>query len=87
MRGSGKFEGTQRHISKRGSPHLREAVYSAALPATRVNPACQEMYDHLKNAGKEHRVALVAVAGKLLVQCGAVLRNGRRFEFPEKYWT
>ncbi len=87
VRESGKFEGTQRHISKRGSPRLREAVYSAALPATRVNPACQEMYDRLRNAGKEHRVALVAVAGKLLVQCWAVLRNGRSFELPEKYRT
>ena len=63
------------------------AVYNAALPATRVNPACQEMYDRLRNAGKERRVALVAVAGKLLVQCRVVLRNGRNFELPEKYRT
>ncbi len=87
VRESGKFEGTQRHISRRGSPRLREAVYNAALPATRVNPACQVMYDRLWNSGKEHRVVLVAVAGKLLVQCWAVLRNGRSFELPDKYRT
>ena len=52
-----------------------------------MNPACQEMYDRLRNAGKERRVALVAVAGKLLVQCRVVLRNGRNFELPEKYRT
>ncbi len=85
VRQSGKFEGDRMRISKRGSPRLRDAVYNAALPAIRVNPACQEFYDRLRAGGKHHKAALTAVAGKLLVQCWAVLRDGKSFELPEKY--
>ncbi len=82
---SGKFEGSQAHISKRGSPSLREALYQAALSASRVNPACRELYERLRAKGKAHRSALTAVAGKLLIQSWAVLREGKSFEIPERY--
>jgi transposase len=82
---SGKFRGDEMHISKRGSPHLREALYRAALAATQVNPACRELYQRLMARGKNHREALVAVSAKLLIQVWAVLRNGRPFEPPERY--
>jgi transposase len=84
---SGKFEGTRAHISKRGSPRLREALYQAALNASRVNPACQEFYERLRAKGKPHRLALTAVSGKLLVQAWAVMREGKSFEIPERYRT
>ena len=87
VRQSGKFEGDRMRISKRGSPRLRDGVYNAALPAIRVNPACKEFYDRLRAGGKHHKAALTAVAGKLLVQCWAVLRDGKSFELPEKYRT
>ncbi|EQD77155.1 transposase IS116/IS110/IS902 family protein, partial [mine drainage metagenome] len=85
VRQSGKFEGDRVRISKRGSPRLREGLYNAALPAMRVNPACREFYERLRAGGKHHKSALTAVAGKLLVQCWAVMRSGKSFEIPEKY--
>jgi transposase len=82
---SGTFKGTQAHISKRGSPRLREALYRAALPASRSNPACRDLYERLTAKGKAHRAALTAVSAKLLVQAWAVLREGRSFEIPKRY--
>lgn len=52
---SGKFEGNHGHISKRGSPRLREALYLAALPASQWNLACRELYERLTAKGKAHR--------------------------------
>jgi transposase len=82
---SGKFEGTKVHISKRGSPLLRETLYQAALGASRANPACRDLYERLRAKGKAHRSALVAVAAKLLVQAWAVRRDGKSFQIPEQY--
>jgi transposase len=82
---SGKFEGDRGRISKRGSPRLREALYRASLSASQVNPACRDLYERLRVKGKAHRSALTAVAGKLLVQAWAVLREGKSFEIPERY--
>ncbi|MGH9048085.1 MAG: IS110 family transposase [Acidimicrobiales bacterium] len=82
---SGKFEASSAHISKRGSPHLREALYRASLPAVQSNPACRDLYERMRAKGKAHRSALTAVSAKLLVQAWAVMREGKSFEIPEKY--
>jgi len=82
---TGKFEGTQMHISKRGSPQLREALYRSALWASRANPACRELYERMRAKGKAHRSALIAVSAKLLIQAWAVMRDGKSFEIPERY--
>jgi transposase len=79
---SGKFQGTKSRISKRGSPRLREGLYLAALSASRVNPACRDLYERLRAKGRAHRSALTAVSGKLLIQAWAVLREGKSFEIP-----
>lgn len=72
-------------ISKRGSPRLREGLYNAALPAMRVNPGVPGVLRAPSGRGKHHKSARTAVAGKLLVQCWAVMRSGKSFEIPEKY--
>ena len=82
---SGKFDGNHGHISKRGSPRLRKGLYRAALSASRVNPACRELYERLTAKGKAHRSALTAVSAKRLVQSWAVLREGKGFQVPERY--
>ena len=70
------------HISKRGSPMLREALYNAALSASRVNPVCQQFYQRLKAKGKHHKVCMVAVARKLLHIAYSVETNNRDFYVP-----
>ena len=70
------------HISKRGSPMLREALYNAALSAIRVNPVCKQLYQRLRAKGKHHKVCMVAVARKLLHIAYSVEKNKRDFYVP-----
>ena len=70
------------HISKRGSPMLREALYNAALSAIRVNPVCRQLYQRLKAKGKHHKICMVAVARKLLHIAYSVEKNKRDFYIP-----
>jgi transposase len=76
---SGDFQGTRQHISKRGSPHLRRALYLAAFKAIETD-AELAAYMRCKQAeGKAYRVALVAVSRKLLARVYRVLRDGRPY--------
>ena len=62
---SGNFNGTSMSLSKRGSPHLRRALYIAAHVARIHDPILKEHYEKLINRGKHHRQAQNAVAAKL----------------------
>jgi len=44
VRESGQFVGTRNHISKRGSPYLRKAIWQAAVVSCRFNPKLREFY-------------------------------------------
>jgi hypothetical protein len=46
----------------------------------RHNKACKQMYDRLKAAGKPSKVALIAVAAKLIRQVFAVIKSGDPFD-------
>ena len=59
------FTGTQGKISKRGSPHLRRALYLAANIARRYDPVFKEHYDKLVARGKHPKQAMGAVVTKL----------------------
>ncbi|MEH2489242.1 IS110 family transposase [Bradyrhizobium sp. AZCC 2230] len=65
-----------RHIDG-GRERLRQALYTAALPASfRWNPQLMALYSRLIAAGKGHKRALVACARKLLVIINAVVARG-----------
>ncbi|HEX2898658.1 MAG TPA: IS110 family transposase [Bacteroidia bacterium] len=66
-------------ITKMGYAHLRKCLYMAALTAVRENPACKDMYEKLVDKGKKKKVALIAVACKLLRQAFAVWNTGMPF--------
>lgn len=70
------------HISKRGSPMLRESLYNAGLAASRNNPVCKRLYERLRAKGKHHKVCMVAVARKLLHIAYAVETKQRDFYVP-----
>jgi transposase len=79
---SGDFHATRQHISKRGTPHLRRALYLAALQAI-ASDAELAAYFHRKQAqGKPFKVALVAVSRKLLLRAYVVLRDRRPYQPP-----
>jgi transposase len=70
------------HISKRGSTMLREALYDAALSASRVNPVCKQFYQRLKAKDKHHKICMVAIARKLLHIAYSVEKKKRDFYVP-----
>jgi transposase len=65
-----------RHIDG-GRERLRGAVYTAALPASfRWNSQLIALYQRLIAAGKEHKLALIACARKLLIFANTVVARG-----------
>jgi transposase len=79
---SGDFHGTRQHISKRGSPHLRRALYLAAFNAAKTDTELAEYFRRKQADGKPFRVALVALSRKLLTRVYVVLRDGRPYNPP-----
>ena len=70
---SGKERHT-RHI-RGGRGKVRIGLYQAAVVAIRHCPPMKEMYVRLKQRGKASKVALTAVARKILVLANALIRN------------
>lgn len=66
----------QRHI-RGGRPALRRALYMAALSAARYNPALKDLRQRLRDKGKPNKLALIAVARKLLVLANALVAQNR----------
>lgn len=70
---SGKKSGYRRIRAGRSGP--RTALYLAALNASRFNPVLKSMYGRLIKAGKPPKVALIAIARKLLTILNAIVRD------------
>ncbi|RFB78093.1 IS110 family transposase [Methylovirgula sp. 4M-Z18] len=66
----------QAHIAG-GRPCLRNALYMAALAATRSKSGMRSEYEAMRNAGKPPKVALIAIARKLLVILNHMMRERR----------
>jgi len=66
-----------------GRAPVRQVLYMAALVAAHWNPALRVFYQRLRAAGKPAKVALTAVARKLLVLLNAILRDGRQWHDVE----
>ncbi len=54
-------------IWKKENKFLRNAVFMPALAACRYNPRLKEFYNRLVAKGKNRKLALIAVARKLLL--------------------
>jgi transposase len=66
----------QRHI-RGGRQRVRGALYNAALPAAFCwNAQLISLYRRLIAAGKEHKLALIACARKLLIYANTVVQRG-----------
>lgn len=80
-RDSGTFRG-QRHTWG-GRATIRTTLYMATLTATRHNPLIRPYYQHLLQAGKKKKVALVACMRKLLCILNAMLRNQQPWRYAK----
>jgi len=77
---SGRFQNTSGHISKRGSPLLRQALFLAANMARQNDDNLKRFYDKKRTEGKHHFSALNAVAAKLLRIVYWVLKNKKEYQ-------
>lgn len=77
---SGKFDGDEQHMSKRGPAGLRYALMMSADKARMFDPYFGDYYDSLKARGKHHYVAVSGCARKLCGVILAVLREKRPYE-------
>ena len=75
---SGTFIG-HASISKIGNPRIRKAFYMAALQAKR-HSVFKDLYERLIKKGKKPKVALIAVARKLLVIAFALIKSKQLFD-------
>lgn len=64
----------QRHIAH-GRSSARSALYMAALTASWSNPILKPIYKRLRDAGKPHQLALVALMRKLVELANTLLKN------------
>ena len=77
---SGQHSG-QRHI-RGGRSKVRLGLYQAAISAIRHCPHMRAFYASLKARGKASKVAIIAVARKILVLANALLRDKKPCRAP-----
>lgn len=75
---SGKYHGRRR--IQGGRERLRKSLFMCAFTATRHNPDLAAFYTRLRQNGKEHLCAVIAVARKLIVLANTIL-------FRKTEWT
>ena len=76
---SGTSVNVKGHINRNGDPHLRGQLYVAALVCIRYNKACKDTYESLRAKGKSAKVALIAIANKLIRQAFAVVTKNQPY--------
>lgn len=74
---SGERQGLRR--IKGGRPLVRSMLYLAALSAKRGNNDLGAFYEHLQNLGKKAKVAIIAVARKLVVLANTLIAESRKW--------
>jgi transposase len=66
-------------ICKMGMSQIRAMLYLCSWSAKRCNKACRELYERLIAKGKAKKVALIAVANKLLKQAFVIATKQTKY--------
>ena len=80
---SGNKKSSNEKTSKRGSPYLRHALYTAAMVASTNDPVMHDYYIKKRAEGKHHYVALTGIERKLLGIIFHVLKENRDYRPPK----
>ena len=80
VRQSGTFNSIHNHMSKRGSPYLRHAIFLAASTCSLHESPLNAYYLKKKAQGKHHLTAVGAVSRKLTSIIYAILRDEAPYE-------
>jgi transposase len=67
-------------ICKLGMSRIRAMLYLCSWSAMKSNKACKELFDRLLEKGKAKKLALIAVANKLLRQAFAIAKKGVQYQ-------
>lgn len=70
-----EFNATKNRMSKRGTPYLRRALWTASIVAAFNDPNLHEYYLKKKNEGKHHGTIIGAIARKLIYRIFIVLKD------------
>lgn len=76
---SGTSVNLKGHINRNGDSSLRSQLYVAAFASLRCNAQCKACYDRLRSNGKPGKVAVIAVANKLVRQAFAVVTQEKPY--------
>jgi transposase len=77
-RDSGKFRGSR--VVWGGRSHVRSALYTSALSASKYNPSIKIFYQRLIEKGKKPKVALTACMRKLLTILNTMVKNNSTWD-------
>jgi transposase len=80
IRESGSSVRGRSRISKVGNKKLRNLLFLCAFSACKHNKACREIYERIVAKGKSKKLALIAVANKLLKQAFAIAKSGLPYD-------
>jgi len=80
IRESGSSVRGRARISKVGNRKLRNLLFLCSFNACKHNKACKAVYERIVNKGKSKKLALIAVANKLLKQCFAIAKSRRPYD-------
>lgn len=80
IRESGSSVRGRSRISKVGNKKLRNLLFLAAFSACKYNRACKALFDRIVAKGKSKKLALIAVANKLLKQAFAIAKSGLPYD-------
>lgn len=76
---SGEFTATHNHMSKRGSPYLRRAIWQASTVAVNCDPRLKAFMEKKRAEGKPYMNAIGHVTRKLTNIIYAVLRDNKPY--------
>ena len=80
IRQSGSSIRGKSRISKKGNRKLRSLLFLCSFSACKHNKDCRELYERITAKGKSKKLALIAVANKLLKQAFAIAKSGRPYD-------
>ncbi|MEQ3656670.1 MAG: transposase [Dokdonia sp.] len=80
IRTSGSSVRGKSRISKIGNKRLRNLLFLCSFSACKYNQSCRALYERIVAKGKSKKLALIAVANKLLKQAFAIVKSGRSYD-------
>lgn len=75
VRQSGAILAKNTHLTKRGSPYLRRAIFMAATIGMRYDPEMREYYDKKRKEGRRYKEAAIALSRKMINRIYAVWKR------------